>query len=38
MLDTATFEKRLINLEQIVFDLQYKFKSQPSSNNGLDRP
>jgi hypothetical protein len=37
MVDTATLEKRLINLEQVVFDLQHKFESQPSSDNWLDR-
>ena len=37
MLDTATLEKRLITLEQVVFDLQYKFESQPSPENWLDR-
>lgn len=36
MLDTATLEKRLINLEQVVFDLQHKFESKPSSDNWLD--
>ena len=36
MLDTAMLEKRLINLEQVVFDLQHKFESQPSSDNWLD--
>jgi hypothetical protein len=36
MLDTATLEQRLINLEQVVFDLQHKFESQPSSDNWLD--
>lgn len=37
MLDTATLEKRLITLEQVVFDLQHKVESQPSSDNWLDR-
>ena len=36
MLDTATLEKRLINLEQVVFDLQHKFESKPNSDNWLD--
>ncbi|GBO51853.1 hypothetical protein APA_3844 [Pseudanabaena sp. lw0831] len=36
MLDTATFEQRLINLEQVVFDLQHKFESNPNSDNWLD--
>ena len=36
MLDTATLEKRLITLEQVVFDLQHKFESKPSSDNWLD--
>ena len=36
MLDTATLEKRLINLEQVVFDLQHKFESKPSSDNWLE--
>jgi hypothetical protein len=36
MLDTATLEKRLINLEQVVFDLQHKFESKPSPENWLD--
>ena len=37
MLDTATLEQRLITLEQVVFDLQHKFESQPRSDNWLDR-
>jgi hypothetical protein len=37
MLDTATLEKRLITLEQVVFDLQHKFESKPSPENWLDR-
>ena len=36
MLDTATLEQRLITLEQVVFDLQHKFESQPSSDNWLE--
>ena len=36
MLDTATLEQRLITLEQVVFDLQHKFESQPRSDNWLD--
>jgi len=37
MLDTTMLEQRLINLEQVVFDPQHKFESQPSSDNWLDR-
>jgi hypothetical protein len=37
MLDTATLERRLINLEQVVLDLQHKFESKPSSDNWLER-
>ena len=37
MLDTATLERRLITLEQVVFDLQHKFDSKPSSDNWLER-
>jgi hypothetical protein len=37
MLDTATLEQRLITLEKIVFDLQDKFDSKPSSENWLDK-
>ena len=37
MLDTATIEQRLITLEQVVFDLQHKFESKPSSDNWLER-
>jgi hypothetical protein len=37
MLDTATLDKRLINLEQVVFDLQHKFESKPSPENWLDK-
>jgi hypothetical protein len=37
MLDIATLEKRLITLEQVVFDLQHKFDSKPSSDNWLER-
>jgi hypothetical protein len=37
MLDTPTLEQRLITLEQVVFDLQHKFDSKPSSDNWLDR-
>ena len=37
MLDTATLEQRLITLEQVVFDLQHKFESKPSSDNWLDK-
>ncbi len=37
MLDTATLEKRLITLEQVVFELQYKFESKPSPENWLDK-
>ena len=37
MLDTATLEQRLMNLEQVVFDLQNKFDSKTSSDNWLDR-
>jgi hypothetical protein len=36
MLDTATLEKRLINLEQVVLDLQHKFDSKPSPDNWLE--
>lgn len=35
MIDTATLERRLINLEQVVFDLQHKFDSTPNSDNWL---
>lgn len=37
MLDTATLERRLITLEQVVFDLQHKFDSKPSPDNWLER-
>jgi hypothetical protein len=37
MLDTATLEQRLSNLEQVVFDLQHRFDNNPSSDNWLDR-
>lgn len=37
MLDTATLERRLITLEQVVFDLQHKLESKPSSDNWLER-
>ena len=37
MLDTATLERRLINLEQVVFDLQHRFDNKPSSGNWLDK-
>lgn len=37
MLDTATIERRLMTLEKVVFDLQHKFESKPSSDNWLDR-
>jgi hypothetical protein len=37
MLDTATLEHRLITLEQVVFELQHKFDSKPSSDNWLER-
>ena len=37
MLDTATLEKRLITLEKVVFELQYKFESKPSPENWLDK-
>ncbi len=30
-------ERRLITLEQVVFDLQHKFDSKPSSDNWLER-
>ncbi|MCA2710627.1 MAG: transferase hexapeptide repeat containing protein [Microcystis sp. M025S2] len=36
MLDTATLERRLITLEQVVFDLQHKLESKPSSDNWLE--
>ena len=37
MLDTVTLERRLITLEQVVFDLQHKLESKPSSDNWLER-
>jgi hypothetical protein len=37
MVDTATLERRLITLEQVVFDLQHKFDSKPNSDNWLER-
>ncbi|MGA1134277.1 MAG: hypothetical protein ACO31I_18815, partial [Prochlorotrichaceae cyanobacterium] len=37
MLDTAALEQRLISLEQIVFNLQYKFDSNSISDNWLER-
>ncbi|MEA5618127.1 transferase hexapeptide repeat containing protein [Cronbergia sp. UHCC 0137] len=37
MLDTSTLEQRLINLEQVVFDLQHKFDTKPTSENWLER-
>lgn len=37
MLDIETLERRLITLEQVVFDLQHKFDSKPSSDNWLER-
>ena len=37
MLDTAALEQRLISLEQIVFNLQYKFDSSTRSDNWLER-
>ena len=36
MLDTATLERRLITIEQVVFDLQHKLESKPSSDNWLE--
>ncbi|ELS32250.1 MULTISPECIES: hypothetical protein [Pseudanabaena] len=36
MVDPATLEKRLITLEQVVFDLQHKFESKPSPENWLE--
>lgn len=36
MLDTATLEQRLMNLERVVFDLQYRFNNKQSSDNWLD--
>ncbi len=35
MLDTATLERRLMTLEQVVFELQHKFDSKPNSENWL---
>jgi hypothetical protein len=35
MLDTANLERRLMKLEQVVFDLQDKFESKPNSDNWL---
>lgn len=37
MLDTATLEQRLMNLEQVVFDLQHRFDNKPSSDNWLEQ-
>jgi hypothetical protein len=37
MLDTATIEQRLTTLEQVVFELQHKFDSKPSSDNWLEK-
>lgn len=37
MLDEATLERRLITLEQVVYDLQRKFEPKPSSENWLDK-
>lgn len=37
MLDTATLEQRLMNLEQVVFDLQHRFENKPSSDNWLEK-
>jgi hypothetical protein len=37
MLDTATLERRLITLEQVVFDLQHKFDSKHNSDNWLEQ-
>jgi hypothetical protein len=37
MLDTATLERRLTTLEQLVFDLQHKFDSKPTADNWLER-
>jgi len=37
MLDTATLEQRLITLEQVVFDLQYKFDSKTPADKWLER-
>ena len=37
MLDQATLERRLISLEQVVYDLQRKFDPKPTSENWLDK-
>ncbi|WP_019502000.1 hypothetical protein [Pseudanabaena sp. PCC 6802] len=37
MLDIETLERRLITLEQVVFDLQHKLDSKPSSDNWLEK-
>lgn len=37
MLDIETLERRLITLEQVVFELQHKLDSKPSSDNWLER-
>ncbi len=36
MLDTATLERRLTTLEQLVFDLQHKSDSKPTADNWLE--
>jgi len=36
MLDTATLERRLTTLEQVVSDLQHKFDSKPTDDNWLE--
>jgi hypothetical protein len=35
MLDLSTLERRLITIEQVVFDLQHKFDGKPNSDNWL---
>jgi hypothetical protein len=37
MLDIENLEQRLITLEQVVFELQHKLDSKPSSDNWLER-
>ncbi|MFN5516592.1 MAG: transferase hexapeptide repeat containing protein [Cyanobacteriota bacterium] len=37
MLDIETLERRLITLEKVVFELQHKLDSKPSSDNWLER-
>jgi hypothetical protein len=37
MLDEVTIERRLIILEQAVFDLQHKVEQKPSSVNWLEQ-